>query len=1200
MSDPGSGRDLLEQLAEDFIERHRRGERPALTEYTDRHPELGDAIRDLFPALVKLEALKPGSGDPTGPFAPHSALAEGARLKRLGDYRILREVGRGGMGIVYEAEQESLGRHVALKVLPSGALLDPKQLGRFEREAKAAARLHHTNIVPVYGVGEANGLHYFVMQFIQGQGLDQVLAELRLLRRAGAPTATAAKTPLSAAAQGLLTGRFEIGEAPPDANGSTAKVGLPGPGEHTALSETGQHYYRGVARVGIQVAEALAHAHAQGTLHRDIKPSNLLLDAQGSVWVTDFGLAKADDGGDLTGTGEVVGTLRYIPPERFTGQSDGRGDVYALGLTLYELLTLRPAFDDDGRHRLIERILHEEPPRPRQIDPALPRDLETVVLKAIAKDPARRYQSASELADDLRRFVEDRPIRARRVTARERLWRWCRRNPGLAALAGLSLAASLAVVVVAVAFAIRASHDAEAIGHARDAIRDERDAAEEHQRRAERRLAENYLDQALAVCELEGDASRGLLQLVHALENTPGHAPDLERAIRLNLAAWSREVHVVREMYRPVAWGDRVLALSPDGKTVLTTGQQKPKEVQFSDLATGRPVGPSLEHEFEVSRATFSPDGLKVATAGGQRDPARHAVWLWDVATGTPRGQPLPHPNQIRSVAFSADGKSLLSHTWAAPGKPSELRLWETATGKQLGPVLRSQDRDFSAAAVSPDGKKILTGSGELAQLWEAATGKPIGPAFSTPGDIYEVEFSLDGKAVLIGSKPWAQLWDVTTGRSIGPPFLHSPGRPPRKRVALAPDGKTVLTEVARGTQLWETSTGRAVGPPLRDFLLQHLRFLPNGRQVLGLDPVGTVRLWEWAAAPSSRTVLEHPEGFGFLNFSPDRKTVLICDRGAVRAYDVATGKAFSPPLPREGSGAAMAFYSSSGETFLIYFTGRVEGSELQLWNAATYQPLGPPTRMGDRSAQLHLNPGATAVAAVARSEGKTTLRVWEVIEGRIVNPRQLAEVSFSDVAFHPDGKRVMTSRSLGEFRLWDVATGELVGPALNGPKGAKFITFHPDGRLVAIAGMDGTVQVWDVTTGQPVGSRVRHEQTIAVVSFSPDGQLLLAGSFDGIARLWDIASSKPVGPPMQHGSDLIDVGFCPDGKGLVTGGADLIIHHWPAPTPVSGSVERLKLWVHVITGVELDEYGGVRPLDAAAWQERRRRLAELGGPPTP
>src|SRR5581483_1215089 len=222
---------------------------------------------------------------------------------------------------------------------------------------------------------------------------------------------------------------------------------LPGQPESATLSESGRSYWQGVARIGIQVAEALAHAHGQGTLHRDIKPSNLLLDAQGTVWVTDFGLAQVSEGGSLTGTGEVVGTLRYIPPERFTGRSDARGDVYSLGLTMYELLTLRPAFGGDERHRLLERILHEEPPRPRQLDPVIPRDLETIVLKAIAKEPAHRYQTAAELADDLRRFLEDRPVKARRASAVERLWRWARRNPTVAALA-IAVAGLLTIVTV--------------------------------------------------------------------------------------------------------------------------------------------------------------------------------------------------------------------------------------------------------------------------------------------------------------------------------------------------------------------------------------------------------------------------------------------------------------------------------------------------------------------------------------------------------------------------------------------------------------------------------------------------------------------------------------------------------------------------------------------------------------------------------
>src|SRR5262249_42111930 len=371
------------------------------------------------------------------------------------------------MGFVYEAQQLSLGRHVAIKVLAAHALLDPRQLGRFRREARSAARLHHTNIVPVFGVGEHDGLHYYVMQFIPGLGLDVVLDELRHLRRprgkpaptrGDAPGRTTDRTRDASAAQvarGLLSGVFrqpgpasDLTAAPgePGAEAAlgassaaraadpSATIHLPGQSGGSTLSESGNRYWQSVARVGMQVADALAHAASQGVLHRDIKPSNLLLDDTGNVWVTDFGLAKADtDGDNLTHTGDVVGTLRYMAPERFSGQGDVRSDVYSLGLTLYELLVLRPAFDKDDRKKLVKQVMHDEPVRPRKVNPAVPRDLETVVLKALARDPAQRYQTPTEMADDLKRFVEDRPVRARRASEAEKLWRWCRRNPLVAA-----------------------------------------------------------------------------------------------------------------------------------------------------------------------------------------------------------------------------------------------------------------------------------------------------------------------------------------------------------------------------------------------------------------------------------------------------------------------------------------------------------------------------------------------------------------------------------------------------------------------------------------------------------------------------------------------------------------------------------------------------------------------------------------------
>jgi serine/threonine protein kinase len=472
--------DPFGRIADEFVEAFRRGQRPSVEEFARRYPQHADDIREILPALALMEKAK--ASEAPGQQHPSSAPADAAPLQQLGDYQILREIGRGGMGVVYEAQQLSLGRHVAIKVLPSHALLDPRKLGRFQREARAAAKLHHTNIVPVFGVGEHDGLHYYVMQFIPGLGLDLVLDELRRLRRPRgkqAPTqAERSDRPINASrnvsavavARGLLTGACRQPEptgamtspadepaavadlgpsAPARAANTSATIRLPGQSDTSTLSESGRSYWQSVARVGVQVADALAHAASQGVLHRDIKPSNLLLDETGNVWVTDFGLAKGEtDGDDLTNTGDVVGTLRYMAPERFNGKADVRSDVYALGLTLYELLALRPAFDEADRNKLVKRVMHDEPARPRKVNPAVPRDLETVVLKAIARDPAHRYPTPAAMADDLKRFVEDRPVRARRISGAERLWRSCRRNPvvaGMAVAVGLALAAGATV-----------------------------------------------------------------------------------------------------------------------------------------------------------------------------------------------------------------------------------------------------------------------------------------------------------------------------------------------------------------------------------------------------------------------------------------------------------------------------------------------------------------------------------------------------------------------------------------------------------------------------------------------------------------------------------------------------------------------------------------------------------------------------------
>jgi len=408
-------RDPVDVLAEDFADRLRRGERPSVSDYASRHPEHAEQIRVVLPAVAQMEQLK--NFRKSAPTVTADHLPD-----RLGDFRIVRELGRGGMGVVFEAVQESLGRRVALKVLAGHSQLDPERRERFIREAKAAARLHHTNIVPVFGVAEHEGLPYYVMQLIPGHGLNVLVNRWK--------DETRGETAAHARADSTVVGR-----------GRTKKPREPKPAPPPATDGPAFGDWALVATIGAQAARALHYAHQKGVLHRDVKPANLLLDERGEVWVLDFGLAKLANHRGLTETGHIVGTLHYLAPECLHSQADARSDVYGLGATLYELLTLTCPFDAESPAQIMKQIADGDPRPPRTLNPSIPRDLETIVLKAIDRDPRRRYASARELADDLEAFADDRPIRARRESAPERAWRWARQHPAVAALSCCTVAA---------------------------------------------------------------------------------------------------------------------------------------------------------------------------------------------------------------------------------------------------------------------------------------------------------------------------------------------------------------------------------------------------------------------------------------------------------------------------------------------------------------------------------------------------------------------------------------------------------------------------------------------------------------------------------------------------------------------------------------------------------------------------------------
>jgi WD40 repeat protein/tetratricopeptide (TPR) repeat protein/serine/threonine protein kinase len=1209
MTDFSADRNPVEQLAEEFVARQRRGEHPDLEVYTAKYPQWADEIRELFPALALMEDLKPGKADVTGGYEAVPEGAPGQRLERLGDFRILREVGRGGMGVVYEAEQESLARHVALKVLPAHALLDPRHLHRFRREAKAAARLHHTNIVPVYGVGETDGLHYYVMQFIQGLGLDEVLAELKQLRElkksslADQPTLTGPRG-VSAAqvAQSLLTGQFVMpaaggresgddlapvesdsgdrgaggspariaGEPPaprsapaaPIKDGSQTSVHLPGQPRDSALSESGRHYFSSVARIGVQVADALAYAHAQGTLHRDIKPSNLLLDTQGTVWVTDFGLAKAtSDQDNLTQAGDLVGTLRYMAPERFLGRSDARGDVYGMGLTLYELLAMRCPFEESDRMGLIHQVTHNEPPALCKLNQQVPRDLETVVMKAIARDPAHRYQTAAELADDLRLFVEDKPIQARRVGRLEQLWRWCRRNPAVAGLSAAALLLLLAVAVTATVGYVQTSaalaREAEAQQGADSARKAARSAraekaraekgakqarqlsekavareakAKEKEARARRKytdyfsqLARASLDRGLDLCRKEGEVGAGLLWMAKSLEVLPPGQDRLEHTIRTNLAGWRRRLS--HPTLRQGGWITGI-NFSPDGKTVVTADNQI---ARLWNAATGEPIGGPMPHWGFIGyqgnqqgnqAPVFSKDGKTLLTASNRQ------AQLWNVATGKPAADPLSFGSQVYYIALHPDGKSVATASWS--GNRYEVRIWDVAARTSADPLPLPLPW-ISSLFFSPDGKTLLTRHQQEVRLWNVVAGKAVGEPLRHPGGYLEQAFfSPTSQLLLTTGNNQVQLWNVATGKPVGQALtgVQYANVPP----VFSPDGKTLLVSAyvyTRGRYeglRYDTATMTQTGEPLptRNYF-QVAAFSPDGK-ILLTAANQQVQLWNAATGKPIGEPLTHTSYIAnFVVFSPDSQTVLTASQQEVRLWNTATGKLVGEALRHPDIVSGMAF-SPDGQTFV--------------------------TR----------SQGQSQVAGRWEYRGEVRFRSLAVLLGRpLRHPAAVRAVAVS-----PNGRTVLTGCADGKARLWRVggvgrpapsATGQLLGKALAHPAPVYAVAFSPSGRTLITGCGDaakktGHAQLWNATTGTTVGGPLLHQGAVRAVAFGRDGKTIVTGSDDKTARVWKLAPGKkppihPAGAPLRHPAAVLAVAISPDARYVLTGCQDGSARLW-------------------------------------------------------
>jgi WD40 repeat protein len=1085
---------LLDEIVTAYLQAVEAGERPDPQAWLARYPDFASELRDFFAGqeqVAKLleqprvvsEARTVGLG----------AGREGPRprtVRYFGDYELLEEIAHGGMGVVYKARQSSLNRIVALKMILHGELATPLDVARFRLEAEAAANLDHPHIVPIYEIGEHGGQHYYSMRYIEGTSLAQ-------------------QTPI----------------AP-----------------------------RRAARLVAQVAQAVHYAHQRGILHRDLKPANILVDHRGEPHVTDFGLAKRVEGGaGLTQSGAIVGTPSYMAPEQAAprGQPGSglttRADVYSLGAVLYELLTGRPPFRAATPLDTLLQVLEREPEPPRRLAPGVDHDLETICLTCLHKEPQKRYGSAQALAEDLQRWQQGEPIQARPVGRAERLWRWCRRNPAVAALAAMLVLALLVGTGVSVSFAFQANARAVAEANARA----------EAGRELARAEANLYLA-GVALAYREGVAGnyRRVNQL---LDECPSR-----------LRGW--EWHYLKRTCRPELFHIPApdngpcagLAYSPDGRHLALLGADS--RVHIHDAATGKPIrtlprasaaeqkdgesGGGRDDYYTWCPVTYSHDGTRLATASNSR-----VFFIRDAQTGNVLAECRGHDRWVIGVAFNRDGTRV-----ASASNDRTVRVWDTATGKELRVW-----KEAEAFAFHPEGRRLaICNTDGSVRLWDVATGRELRTFQGERLGFKRVAFRPDGEQLAAMNLGWHQptvrLWEVESGKEVRT-LSRSEWQGSARTLCYSPDGRMLArggidNDSFGGLIVWDLPTGTAIRKPRAPY--------DAGVLDLTFDPAG------------QRLAVVHG----------DRESGL-----AVRVWSARTGlEAVSDEAPGESASAWHAVTVDASGRVLALDTGESDEkiSRTRLWDVEQRQPLLTlPTRLKSETAAAicprthriaaHANHGAVTVwdgqtgqqlaqfAASAPSfvgflepprgicfggngrlatwchdpvgKDNSRVKVWDVATGRLLHDFDGETERVYSVAFDPDGKRLAAVGENGKLYLWDAATGRKLWSAAVGGIGLS-VAFSADGKLVAAdaslryTGEGALVKILDAETGEEKRTLSGLVGKVKGIAFSPDNSRLVTADDDRL-RVWNVLTGEELLALPRPGS-LHGLTFTPDGHRLI------------------------------------------------------------------
>jgi WD40 repeat protein/serine/threonine protein kinase len=1161
---------------------------------------------DRFPSSVDPEAARPPTERQEAPLssiAPGSVVTDPAlwwpadmpALPQVPGYELLGELGRGGMGVVYKARQLRLNRLVALKMIRPGAHAADSHRSRFRVEAEAAARLQHPNIVSVYEVGEdPQGNPFFSLEFVEGRALDKVLA----------------RTPQP-------------------------------PREAAALVET--------------LARAIHYAHEQDIVHRDLKPANVLLafsDASqkrssperfceaslndGIPKVADFGLAKQLDESGQTQSGAILGTPSYMAPEQATGHSRQVGpaaDIHALGALLYECLTGRPPFHGATVLDTLEQVRTHEPLPPRRLQPAVPRDLDTICLKCLHKEPRKRYSSALELAEDLRRFQAGKPIQARPTPPWERLLKWARRQPAVAALGVVAVCCILFGVGRIAAGWGQAQQERRKADAATQDFRTSEDlarGAEKEARAATDQLRDDTRRAVLAEDRLEETfAHNAFSQAYKEWEaGNVGRATDLLDACRPDLLRW--EWHYLRRLCHVAGLtipGSSAVAFAPNSRRLAVAGWGR--KVEVWDVDAGRPVAVLTGLPGKVQALAYSRDGRYLA-AGGTRegrapvaDPPG-AICVFRVGSGQPVCTLAGHTGGVTSLAFSPDGKRL-----ASAGKDGVVRVWDIPEGKEVF-TCKGHTQALYAVAYSSDGRFLASGGDDkTVRLWDPASGRPLRVLPHTSA-VKALAFRPDGKRLVAASFRYVYDWDPESGRRLRVFVGHErcwiravAFRPaiaglPWRLAASSEDGTVRSwdyddgrhTEFRRGhagavVALAFSSDGARLATAGRDSLVKlwdtardgACRVVPSGQGQVsavaaGISPRhgriatagadGTIMIRD-AAGRHLDTLRGHTHMVLTVAFSPDgRHLVSGSADHTVRVWDLATSKTVLTYRGHTGDVWSVAF-NPDGKRIASASWG--QGSCVKVWDAAS----GKEVRTLEGQRTVAFSPDGRYLASLyltqdeASAEIRPEVRVWEAGTGRLARTFVFREGSLNSVVFTPDSRRLVaaggnTNKYLS-LAAWDLASGRQLFVTRRSGRWAMAAALSPDGQRLATANGDASVGLFELATGRELLRLRGHTKAVTGVCFSGDGQRIFTVSTDGDLRIWD--GSPDVGPHTLRGHADAILSSCVsrDGAWIASASVDTTVRLWDV------SRRRLARTLRGHTGTVTD----------VAFSPDNRRLASAG-----